>query len=219
MRWRSYTRRRKRPGEESAIPWRGRRIRSLMAPPQKRLRARLRPSPETFCSCKRAAVFGRVSRTGVTRHRSPSSDYATLIRPTTTGEAAKIALTLPSPRGRGTKECAIAMAPPQGACGRGCAPVPKSVGGRGLSERSEFRSPNLSGLGQRHPKGWNELPSIRHARAPMVLGPFAETKGPRRAGPKPRKTLPFWRAGPNCNPPLSRNPAFFTFPFCHPRQL
>ena len=23
----------------------------------------------------------------------------------------------------------------------------------------------------------------------MVLGPFAETKGPRRAGPKPRKTL------------------------------
>ena len=71
------------------------------------------------------------------------------------------------------------MAPPQGACGRGCAPVPNSIWGRGLSERSEFRSPNLSGPRQRHPTG--------HARAPMVLGPFAETKGPRRAGPKPRK--------------------------------
>ena len=72
------------------------------------------------------------------------------------------------------------MAPPQGACGRGCAPVPNSIWGRGLSERSEFRSPNLSGPGQRPPKG--------HARAPMVLGPFAETKGPRRAGPKPRNS-------------------------------
>ena len=73
------------------------------------------------------------------------------------------------------------MAPPQGACGRGCAPVPNSMWGRGLSERSEFRSPNLSGPGQRPPKG--------HAWAPMVLGPFAETKGPRRAGAKPR--IPF----------------------------
>ena len=31
------------------------------------------------------------------------------------------------------------------------------------------------------------------ARAPMVLGPFAETKGSRRAGAKPRKTLPLVR--------------------------
>ena len=133
------------------------------------------------------------------------------------------------------------MAPPQGACGRGCAAVPNSSWGRGLFERSEFRSlsPHFSpascygrrstrcagaysrkplrhsvqlclqrlavrapqhngvstpsrrslvrnagspsGPGQRHPKG--------HARAPMVLGPFAETKGSRRAGPKPR--IPF----------------------------
>ena len=74
------------------------------------------------------------------------------------------------------------MAPPQGACGRGCAPVPNSSWGRGLFERSEFRSPNLSGPGQRHPKG--------RARAPMVLGPFERrTKGSRRAGPKPRKHL------------------------------
>ena len=35
------------------------------------------------------------------------------------------------------------MAPPQGACGHGCAPVPNPIWGRGLSERSEFRSPNL----------------------------------------------------------------------------
>ena len=29
----------------------------------------------------------------------------------------------------------------------------------------------------------------RHLMAPMVWGPFAETKGPRRAGPKPRKNF------------------------------
>ena len=56
------------------------------------------------------------------------------------------------------------------------------MGGRGLFERSEFRSPHLSGPGQRPPKG--------RARAPMVLGPFAETKGQRRAGAQPRKPLP-----------------------------
>ena len=70
-------------------------------------------------SCR---AVGRVSRTGVTRHRNPSSDYATLIRPTTTGEAVKIALTLPSPRGRGTKERASfwrhLMAPAGGAAPR-----------------------------------------------------------------------------------------------------
>ena len=155
------------------------------------------------------------------------------------GEAVKIALTLPSPRGRGTKERASfwrhLMAPAGGA-------APRSrnlIWGRGLSERSEFRSlsPHFSpascygrrstrcagaysrkplrhsvqlclqrlavrapqhngvstpsrrslvrnagspsGPGQRNPKG--------HARAPMVLGPFAETKGPRRAGTTPRK--------------------------------
>ena len=84
------------------------------------------------------------------------------------------------------------MAPPQGACGRGSAPVPNSRWGRGLSERSEFRSPNLSGLGQRHPKG--------RARAPMVLDPFAETKGSRRAGATPRILSLVVRG---------RNPAFF----------
>ena len=40
------------------------------------------------------------------------------------------------------------MAPCSGACGRGCAPVPKPVWGRGLSERSEFRSPNSRDWGK-----------------------------------------------------------------------
>ena len=45
------------------------------------------------------------------------------------------------------------MAPCPGACGRGCAPVPRSVRGRGLSERSEFRSPNLRDWGKGTPLG------------------------------------------------------------------
>ena len=40
------------------------------------------------------------------------------------------------------------MAPFQGACGRGCAQVPNSIWGRGLSERSEFRSPHLRDRGK-----------------------------------------------------------------------
>ena len=95
------------------------------------------------------------------------------------------------------------MAPPQGACGRGCAPVPNPIWGRGLFERSEFRSPNLSGPGQRHPKG--------RARAPMVLGPFAETKGSRRVGATPH-ILPLSPCGgdtPHSSPlgVRGRNPA------------
>ncbi len=43
-----------------------------------------------------------------------------------------------------------------------------------------------------------------HVRAPMVLGPFAETKGPRRAGPKPRRNpLPLVTRGRN---PASPSP-------------
>ena len=68
-------------------------------------------------------------------------------------------------------------------------------GWRGLSERSEFRSPNAIGTGAKAPP-WG------HARAPMVLGPFAETKGPRRAGPKPRIAPPR-RAGPKPRKDLS----------------
>ena len=46
----------------------------------------------------------------------------------------------------------------------------KFIRGRGLSERSEFRSPSQRDWGKGTPWG--------HARAPMVLGPFAETKEP-----------------------------------------
>ena len=58
------------------------------------------------------------------------------------------------------------------------------------------------------------------AWAPMVLGPFAETKGSRRVGATPH-ILPPRRAGakPREHSPLvvrGRNPASFTFPFCHP---
>ncbi len=49
---------------------------------------------------------------------------------------------------------------------------------RGLFERSEFRSHLIWRLGEVYPQG--------RARAEMVLGPFAETKGPRGAGAKPR---------------------------------
>ena len=45
------------------------------------------------------------------------------------------------------------MAPFPGACGRGCAPVPNPMWGRGLSERSEFRSPKLREWGKGTPLG------------------------------------------------------------------
>ena len=99
-------------------------------------------------SCR---AVGRVSRTGVTRHRSPSSDYATLIRPTTTHRAWRGRQDCPHPalsqRAR-DKRMRQLLAPPHGACGRGCAPVPNSVWGRGLSERSEFRSPKIRDWGK-----------------------------------------------------------------------
>ncbi len=71
-----------------------------------------------------------------------------------------------------------------GACGRGCAPVPQILyGGEDcLSEASS--AAHAIGTGVKAPP-WG------HALAPMVLGPFAETKGPRRAGAKPRMTILF----------------------------
>ncbi len=62
--------------------------------------------------------------------------------------------------------------------GRGWAAAPNRPLWRALSERSELRSHHDSGRWTRHPQG--------RARAKVVLGPFAETKGPRRAGAKPR---------------------------------
>ena len=106
----------------------------------------------------------------------------------------------------------------KGACGRGCAPVPNSMWGRGLFERSEFRSPNKRDRGKGTPlKG--------HARAPMVLGPFAETKGPRRVGAKPH-ILPLVVRGRNpartflllSFPAFLRDPVSLLFP-SHTPQL
>ena len=71
------------------------------------------------------------------------------------------------------------MPPWPGAFGRGRAPVPQTLFG-GEDCLSEASSAALEiGTGAKAPP-WG------HARAPMVLGPFAETKGPRRAGAKPR---------------------------------
>ncbi len=89
---------------------------------------------------------------------------------------------LSSLRMRGSSVVILCRCP--GACGRGCAPVPSlPLWRRGLSERSEFRSPHTRGRGTGTPSGG-------HAWAPLVLGPFAETKGPRRVGPKPHNPPP-----------------------------
>ena len=75
------------------------------------------------------------------------------------------------------------MAPPQGACGHGCAPVPNSSWRRGLSERSEFRSPSNRDCGkgtQRATPGrpwfWVLLPKQKdlgvRGRNPASTSPF-----------------------------------------------
>ena len=64
-----------------------------------------------------------------------------------------------------------------GRLGRGRAGRVNSEKGRGLFERSEFRSLGIRRSGAGDPQG--------RARARMVFGPFAETKGPRLAGRNP----------------------------------
>ena len=82
----------------------------------------------------------------------------------------------PLPEGEGKKN-ASASGATSWRLRAGLRPGPETdLGARTVSR---VRSPNLRDRG--HPKG--------HARAPMVLGPFAETKGSRRAGATPRKTL------------------------------
>jgi hypothetical protein len=61
---------------------------------------------------------------------------------------------------------------------RGGASAPNRPLRRRLFERSEFPEPSYSGRRRRHPQG--------RAQAEMVLVPFAETKGTRRAGTTPR---------------------------------
>ena len=72
---------------------------------------------------------------------------------------------------------------PPGACGRGCAPVPSIPYGGEDCLSAASSAAHTPGTGAQEPPGG-------HARAPLVLGPFAETKGPRRAGAKPRSTPP-----------------------------
>ncbi len=98
---------------------------------------------------------------------------------------------------RGSRVVILCSCP--GACGRGCAPVPSlPYGGEDcLSEASS--AAHTTGTGAQAP------PLGGHARALMVLGPFAETKGPRRAGAKPRKKKPHRRKerkGGHPGPPL-----------------
>ena len=101
------------------------------------------------------------------------------------------------------------MAPPQGACGRGCAPVPKSIGGRGLSERSEFRSPNLRDRGKGTRRAAPGRPWF------WVLLPKQKDLGVR--GRNPARTSPLGVRGrnPARTSPLGvrgRNPANITPP-------
>ena len=95
-------------------------------------------------------------------------------------------------------------APFPGACGHGCAPVPKPIGRRGLSERSEFRSPSNRdwGKGTRRatpgrPWFWVLLPKQKglgvRGRNPARPSPLAvrgrtpaRPSPPRRAVPSPR---------------------------------
>ena len=101
------------------------------------------------------------------------------------------------------KNLVVVAAPPHGACGRGFAPVPNSVWGRGLFERSEFRSPNSRDRGKgtrRATPGrqwfWVLLPKQKdlavRGRNPAFLpspcgGRNLAFPPPRRAGTTPRE--------------------------------
>ena len=67
-----------------------------------------------------------------------------------------------------------------GASGRGYAPVPSIPYGGEDCLSAASSAAQVTGTGAQAP------PLGGHARAPLVLGSFAETKEPRRAGPKPR---------------------------------
>jgi len=72
--------------------------------------------------------------------------------------------------------------------GHGWASASNPTFRRGLFERSEFPSHLDSGQWTRHPQG--------RAQAKMLLSPFGETKGLRRAGTKARINNPY----PNSHP-------------------
>ena len=98
-------------------------------------------------------------------------------------------------------------APPPGACGRGCAPVPNSMWGRGLFERSEFRSPNLRDWGKgtrRATPGrqwfWVLLPKQKdlgaRGRTPARPSPLVvQSRNPAKPSTTLRKSSASLRAG------------------------
>ncbi len=70
-------------------------------------------------------------------------------------------------------------------------------------------------------RGWDEGDPQGHAQAGMVLGPFAKTKGPRRAGPKPRSNKNDLTKYPRCPPTTAGMTAYRKkgiFFFTPPRQ-
>ncbi len=148
-------------------------------------------------SCR---AVGRVSRTGVTRHRNPSSDYATLIRPTTTGEAVKIALTLPSPRGRGTKDSASFWRHLMAPAGVAAPQSRKLFGGEDCLSEASSAALNF-GTGAKEPggprTGANGFGSFCRNKRTSARGDETPQSSPRRAGAKPRKTLPLAVRGRN----------------------
>ncbi len=96
------------------------------------------------------------------------------------------------------------LAPFPGACGRGFAPVPKPIWGRGLSERSEFRSPNLRDWG----KGTRRATPGRQWF--WVLLPKQKDLGVRGRNPANPSPLVARGRNPASIPPLvvlGRNPA------------
>ena len=113
----------------------------------------------------------------------------------------------------------------KGACGRGCAPVPNSMWGRGLSERSEFRSPNKRDRGKGTPlgprPGAHGFGSFCRNKRTSPCGGETPHSSPRRAGPKPRENLsPSVIPGlsPSVIPDLIRDPVSLLFP-SHTPQL
>ncbi len=99
---------------------------------------------------------------------------------------------LSSLRTRGSSVVVLYRCP--SACGRGCAPVPSMPYGGEDCLSAASSAAHTPGTGAQAP------PLGGHARAPLVLGSFAETKEPRRAGPKPRRRKE--RKGGHPGPPL-----------------
>ena len=93
-----------------------------------------------------------------------------------------------------------------GACGRGCAPVPDFILGRGLSERSEFRSPSTRDWGKGTP--WGPRPGANG------FGSFCRNKRTSSCGGEtPREPFSF------CHPRPDRGSSVVVFGLPNPLPL